>query len=231
MISIKYAGRFGNNLFQMSAASLLAKKFNQYIENPLDSIIKHENRPDETAHFGSIEVNNSNILDIYNSNTIDTNIVLNDYFQTKEIANLAYRNNTYIQDGPYIEDLIFIHIRLGDVNGSFSLDYNYYKNALNLLPAKKIVISTDSPGDELIQRLMGDFGAVLFKETPQNTILFASSCQYKILSSGTFSWWIGFLGEYFHRDKHNRITICPSMSRFTRAWHGDIFPMFDWVVF
>jgi hypothetical protein len=46
----------------------------------------------------------------------------------------------------------------------------------------------------------------------------------KVLSLGTFSWWIGFL-----RSKSRKHTIfCPDVDKY-KKWHGDIFPMKGWV--
>lgn len=103
-------------------------------------------------------------------------------------------------------------------DGNRFLNINYYEEALS--GTKKGFISSDSLNDDLIHTLSSKFFLQKFENSPEETIIYASRFSNKILSLGTFSWWIGFLGN-------QNSVICPNQSKYPK-WHGDIFPILDW---
>lgn len=229
MIYIKYNGRLGNRLFQMSAAAFLSKKLKQKIINPIKHIIDFENNEPLFDYSENLIVNDHNILDIYSHKDIKKNLILDDFFQDHSIVQKFIEHNRYKKNEKLISDSTFMHIRLGDIKNLFSLDYSYYRLCLDKIGSDKLIISSDSPEDTMIKKLCEEFNGKVLQLDPVETIMFSASCKRKILSHGTFSWWIGFLGNIFYADQ-GLTTICPSENRMPKKWHGNIFPMFDWVV-
>ena len=120
-----------------------------------------------------------------------------------------YNNNNHV----------FIHIRLGDVP-HHNPGYNYYYKALSKLVFDKGYISSDSPSHYTCKSLMRAFPTLeLFTNTEVNTIQFASTCKYVVLSHGSFSFTIG----NFAFD--SSVYYPPYM---TTMWHGDMFCVPEW---
>lgn len=203
MISVKYEGRFGNNLFQFATAKVVADKLELNISNPFDTrILSHKN--------------------IFPPDTGD-DIHFNGFFQTQEVVkNFSELDFLKIEN----REGAFVHVRLGDLlqshakSGNRFMDQEYYERAIE--DSTGGYISSDSPDHPIVQRLMEKYNLTLFNDSPENTIIFAAGCSKKVLSLGTFSWWIGYLGN------QNEV-ICPD-SRKCVEWHGNIFPQQGWNV-
>lgn len=225
MIHVRWKGRFGNHLFQASCANFLSKKFKQEISHDWKFILNQNKNFENKIRNKSIIVTNENIEEIFNNNVNEYNIILDDYFQTRFCIDKFIEFNSYQNSSQEMLDATFVHVRLGDTKNLFSLDYEYYKDAINLARSDNIIISSDSPSDEIVTRLVEEFDAVTFSDTEVNTILMGANCRNRVLSLGTFSWWIGFLGNIFWED--GIYTVSPNMNR-VKKWHGDIFPMFNW---
>lgn len=227
MITINYRGQYGNNLFQLSAANLISKKCNKPIVSEIRSNIlkihQPENDVDETTE---IVVNDTNFINLYKDSKLNChNIILEGFFQRPEIICEFIKHNEYFTDqNP--KDNTFVHIRLGDfVKNGMSLEYSFYEKALSKTNTENIIIATNDESHYIVKKTLDKYDASLIKDTPENTILFGASCQNKVLSLGTFSWWIGFLGNILH-GKFVETTICPDHKRHNL---GRIFPMFDWI--
>lgn len=201
MVSIKYEGRFGNNLFQFAAAKVVADKLGLNISNPLDTkILPHQN--------------------VFDKDTGD-DIYFNGFFQTQIIAgHFSELNFLKIEN----REEMFIHARLGDLLQPHSQDGNrfmsleYYEKAIG--DSSGGYISSDSPDHPIVKTLVDKYNLKLFNDSPENTIIFAAGCSKKVLSLGTFSWWIGYLGN-------QKEVICPNPLNFPK-WHGNIFPQQGW---
>lgn len=201
MVAIKYEGRFGNNLFQFAAAKFIADKMGLNISNPLATkILPHEN--------------------IFSPDTGD-DVNLNGFFQSQEVV----RNFSSL---PFLKienrEGLFVHVRLGDLlqphsqNGDRFMSQDYYERAIG--GSIGGYVSSDSPDHPIVKGLIEKYNLQLFNDSPENTIIFAAGCSKKVLSLGTFSWWIGYLGN------QNEV-ICPD-SRNCVVWHGNIFPQQGW---
>lgn len=198
MVKINYQGRFGNNLFQFATAMVISDNLNLRIENPLQqSILPYDDRGIPTDEGDEI--------------------VVNGFFQTPAmVANFKNLNFSPIEE----KEGTFVHIRLGDLlenrsqAGSRFASADYYRKAL--MGSNGGYISSDSPDDPIIKELCAEYNLELYQDTPENTMLFGAAFSKKVLSLGTFSWWIGFLGN------QNNV-ICPNPLDFPK-WHGDIFP-------
>lgn len=227
MISINYKGLFGNKLFEVSVANFLSKKHNQEINTNWNKFLKINKPSNPTKTSGQIIVNDKNIEEVFNTENLTHDLVLDDFFQTKFCTQKFIEYNEYENTVDSLIDATIIHMRLGDVKANnMSIEYDYYDEAIQKIENKKIFITSDSPHDEMLQRLAKEHNAEVYTDTKENTIMFAANCKNKILSAGSFSFWIGFLGSHFLKDQ-NGITICPKRDR-SVVWYGDIFPAFDW---
>lgn len=227
MITINYQGRYGNNLFQYMTSCLLSKKFHQEIQNPmLTNIIKYSNETSSNNYNGNIEVGDENILKIIKKEKLDSNIILNGFFQFPEIIELfEYNRNYFTNDIDTKKSQVFLHVRLGDLlQDNYSnrryMSLEYYQNILKNISFDSGFISSDSMNHYIIDNLKSEFNLEEFNNNEENTILFASAFEYKILSLGTFSWWIGFLGC---QDN----VFFPSSSKY-KKWHGNIHNNKNW---
>ncbi|MFZ9376582.1 MAG: alpha-1,2-fucosyltransferase [Candidatus Fonsibacter ubiquis] len=228
MIQIKYEGRLGNKMFQYAAAYILSKKHNQKIESELPGYPCKENKDaKEKIYTTSIQIKNDNYQKTFNQTSIDSNLILNDYFQTSEFVNLHKKELKQCFDSN--EDPIdgtIIHYRIGDLirhhDGKALTKIEYFEKCLQYIKNKdNIYITTDSPEHENIKYLVKNYNMEIINKSPADTIKFSSRFKNKILSLGTFSWWIGFLG-----NKESNV-FCPIQKEYV-DWLGDIYVFENW---
>lgn len=206
MIEISYQGRLGNNLFQYGRALCDSIESDNCISNPLDTKI-----------FKNINLKHST----------QKNYTQNGYFQDEETISKFIKYNDKIFNKVDAEDGLFVHVRLGDLANNLptgrSCDIDYYEKCINNIEQSKgpRYISSDSPNSKIVIDLINKFNLKLFQASSEETIIFASKFKNKILSMGTFSWWIGFLGA---QDN----VYFPDQSKY-RIWHGDIFIFDNWI--
>lgn len=227
MITIKYNGRLGNKMIMYAIAHIFSKRFNQKIcsELPGYPCLINKNAYD-VKHQIDIEINTGNIFSIYSEESVDKNLVINDFFQSREIA--LYFKDDFIkcfEDKNY--DLInatIIHYRIGDLstlyNGEAMIGLPYYEKCLSYIKEGPIYITSDSPDHDNVKYLIDKYDIRLLDLNPQETINYASKFKNKILSLGTFSWWIGLLG--------NQNNIYYPVQKNYYNWFGDIFVYDNW---
>jgi len=227
MIKINYQGRYGNNLFQYFTALIFSQKFNQSIENPLsnnllkfaNNLLKSNFNKNIHNYENDLIINDDNIYNLLKEKNVEKNLILDGYFQNRVILNfLKFNKKIFFHEGE-VKKGTFVHVRLGDIiNDEACCKIEYYQKALQGLSGG--YISSDSPNDNIVKQLSNEFNLEIFESSPEETIIFGSQFDNKILSLGTFSWWIGFLGN------QNNV-ICPVQKEY-REWHGDIFPILNW---
>jgi len=212
-------GRLGNQFFINVAASLLAEKHDLYIEyehgedvRPLFPLFVGERRYPTT-----MMVTDENYMDLYNRESIDTNLSFHDYFQSRNVTTLTHR---YVQSKvkrSYKQNKdCFLHVRLGDV-AKWNPGAKHYLDILATLNVDRVYLSTDSPDHPIAQQLLRH--ARLYEGSPIDTILFASFCCYVILSHGTFSGMIGYLA--------NESTVYFVKESEKTSWDFDVNGKFD----
>ncbi len=205
-------GRLCNQIIRNLSLSLLAKKYDLYVEySNFDNINNKlgiklfigNQKYDET-----IAINDDNYMhylknDVKNNKNFD---LMNGFFQDEEITTILFNHlkdnkDNIINKNNYRERYnnnndIFIHIRLTDVS-KFNPGIDYYIHCLNLIKYDNIYIGTDNFNDDLIKKLKNLYpNIIFFKEDPIKTIQFGSTCKNIILSHGTFSAIIGYIGFF-----------------------------------
>lgn len=244
MSSVKKRGRLGNQIIINLAISFIAKKNNLYVDYYDYKKIKKLGIDlfiGTNKHKKTIDLNENNYLEILNSDIkLETNINPNGYFQTKEISNMIYHYlNNDIMDNIKKENSfnnrynnnndIFIHIRLTDAT-RMNPGINYYLKAIEIVREKennnigKIYISSDDPNNKLIKDIIDKYNNIndvlIYTKEEIDTIQFGSTCKNIILSHGTFSAIIGYLGFYS--------SIYYPKFEINKMWHGDVFSIDNW---
>lgn len=229
-------GRLCNQIIRNLAMSILAQKFNLFVQYSFFGTINEE--LGIPLFVGTVNhkitklLTDDNFFDVLNNNTINYNLnPRRNYFQTKEISQYLYNHlrqskENIICKNPYKERYqnnndIFIHVRLGDAT-KFNPGLEYYLLVLKDLTFDNIFIASDSLDHDLITSLKKAYPiAQLVDKSPTKTIQFGSTCKYIILSHGSFSAIIGYLGFY-------SIVYYPKYERSPQVWCGDMFSIPDW---
>lgn len=218
-------GRLGNKLLQNVGISVLSQKYDlfpQYHDIPENNILKLN------LFYGNKKYENFKIytdFDLENllnsDDEIDHGIIFDGYFQFKCL--LLDKIDLINSIIPKIEitqkNKVFVHIRLGDVE-NINNGIDFYKNILNTISFNSGMISSDNLHHSIVRELSEEYNLDILDSSPIDTLLIASQFEHRILSGGTFSWWIGFLGN-------NSNVYCSREYKF----HGDIFVYPEWKYF
>jgi hypothetical protein len=146
-------------------------------------------------------------------------LYLREYFQLKKIKGKVVNKNIY-KDRYKLNNDVFIHVRLGDIENKWNNSFEYYDKILEKMEFITGYISSDTISSEICQKLIIKYNLNIIEENEEKTIMFASTCNNLILSGGTFSWLIAFLAFYskniyYPLDNKNK-------------WYGDIFIFPEW---
>ena len=214
-MSFTTGGGLGNQVIRAMALSEVAKKF--------DLEASYENHEQIQERLG-IQLFNGykNFQDtryVYNNDliylldvalNIDYNVSMSrDFFQSEELSDLYFKrlnNNNQKQiimnKNPFKERYqnnndIYIHIRLQDLS-KWTPDIQYYIKAIEQIGNYgTIYVSTDEEEHDLIQNLRKCYPSLkLMDKDIIETVQFASTCKYVILTFGTFSALIGWISYY-----------------------------------
>jgi hypothetical protein len=241
MLSYNVPGaRFGNYFFFNSFISFMSKKYNLKASyeyktqcEELGMELYSGSNTEQTMH---IFIHDDNFIK-YLTENIDihgfgVSIVKNTYFQTKEFV--LFLKNHYRQESVQTNIIdknkyknrynnnndLFVHVRLGDTT-HLNPGIDYYDNIISKITFTNGFISSDSKTNPIVQTLIHKHNLEFIETEEIETIQFASTCKHLILSNGTFSWLIGFLGFY-------STVYYPDPTR-TQKWHGDIFCIPEWI--
>ena len=231
-------GRLGNQIIRNIAASLLAQKHKFAVNYSSYEYISSLGIPlymTNNIYTETIRIGDADYINILNSNEINYNIsidvaycqtaeiikVIYDYIRCDEVKYLVMQNNPYKERYQNNNDC-FIHIRLGDIKGTYSLPMTYYLKTLDKIGIHNIdtiYISTniESVNDEFLTTLFDKYPdkIKLIVEDEIITMQYASTCKYLLLSQGTFSSCIGYMA-YFSQ------IYWPEMHK-DKIWCGDLF--------
>jgi len=225
MISITYAGRLGNNLFQYAAAYIFAKKFNFKISSDIvENIFDLPSLAGDATSNNIINVNDDNFMLLLESKLLEpAHYRFVGYYQNKdfilkyanEIKSLFKLNFTDIS-----KDEVFVAYRIGDIeNLRQMIPIEYYRKALQNINAKSGYITSDTLDHPNVIQLANEFNLKLYNNSPLEIINFAKNFNNLVLSEGSFSWWMGFLSNAKNIYYNER----------PRFWHGNMFVLPDWI--
>lgn len=224
-------GRLANRFFQNMAVHFIAKKYNikaNYLsESTFNEIgIEFYKEGGIQTHTTPVKMDETTFMDILTSEKKDCRIeYIFGYYQTKEFSLFLKQNMDWdkiLQHNLFkkrynTNDDVFIHVRLGDIV-HWNPGFQYYDSVLSSITFRTGFITSDSPSHPIVQSLIQKYKLLLFNKSETDTLMFGSTCKYLVLSNGTFSWLIGFLGKYstvyFPKMKH--------------VWHGNIFVFPEW---
>ena len=207
-------GRLCNQIIRNLALSILAEKYDLYVEysnyDNINNKLGIELFVGYKKYDKTVKINNNNYIDYFNNN-IENNAnfdVMSYYFQTEEITtilqtHLINKMNSIIDKNPYKERYknnndIFLHIRLTDAK-KWNVGIDYFIHCINSLIYDNIYVGSDNFDDDLIKKIKTLYPYVIFiDKNPIETIQFGSTCKNIILSHGSFSAVIGYLGFFSH---------------------------------
>ena len=222
---------FGNKLFLTSFAESYAIETGQPVFNWLvtdilhggdrDGVLSKDNKGVEWRHLPNIAVNDEEASIVGKG----TNLSSHEFHQTANDVELIKKHkNLVVKDFGHREG-VFVHVRAPDKNRRWKNrvpGVEYYKKALSASCSG--YVSSNDPNHPTVRYLLDHFDLKIYEKglhDPEDSIIFGSTFDNKVLSLGTFSWWIGFIGN------QNNV-ICPNPSNYTK-WHGPIFEqMKEW---
>ena len=235
--TIYHNGRLGNQIFRNVAMSIVAKKHNLYVDYSNSNLITELLGIDLFIGLNQYEgtkiLTDHNYFEILNLNSIDYNLNPNqDFFQSKEISDLTYKyinsfKNNIILKNPFKEryennnDLV-VHIRLTDAF-KMNVGLEYYLKLINKIEYNTLYIATDEINHSFISEIKSLCKNVEILEYDEiKTFQFASTCKNIILSHGSFSAIIGYLGFF------SKIYYPDYRMAVGGIWNGDIFSQEGW---
>ena len=229
-------GRLCNQIFRNLCVNFLAKKHNLYVGYSSYNLIKSlgiDLYIGENKYTHIENLTDDNFFNILEKDNIDYNIdPNNNYFQTKDISYFLYN---YLHSENIKENImnmnvfnkrynnnndIFIHIRLTDAS-DFNSGVEYYLNLIKQIKntESNIYIASDDINHQIIKDIVCIYpNSVVLNYNEIKTIQFGSTCKNIILSQGSFSCIIGYLGFFS--------TIY--YPKYKKMWHGDIFSIEGW---
>ena len=236
-------GRLGNQIFRNIAVSIVSEKQNLLVNYSSLKLIKSLGIPlfSGTRTFKKnkeINLRDDNYFEILSKprESIESNLQPNySYFQTNLISNFIYN---YLRSQEIRDKIMecnpfktcydnnsdcFIHIRLTDVaNKNPGIDY--YLKALAQVPnieSETVYIASDDVEHSIIKSIVSKYPkTVIVKDNEIRTIQFGSTCKHIILSHGSFSAVIGYLGFFSH-------IYYPKYDS-GNMWYGDMFSIPGW---
>ena len=214
-IAIQGGGLLCNKTIRNLALSLVAKKHNLHAEYADYDLVNNKLGiklfRGTKKYNRTINIKSNSYINTLNKNSINYNLNFShDYFQSQEIIDVIYKHlrsdeqkSSIKKKNPFNDRYnnnndLFIHIRLGDiVKNKFSLHSDYYLNGIKNISFDKLYIASDTLGHLLIKKIKMNYpDAVLVDKNPVQTIQFGSTCKNILLSHGSFSAIIGYLGFY-----------------------------------
>ena len=209
-------GRLCNHIFRFCAISVIAKKHKLHVNYHLSKyksirdlgiILYSSDTKKEGSRPNLID---ETMLELYNSNEKIGGLTNyhNKFFQTKSCADLIFEyirsdesKKSIIDKNPYKDRYnnnndCYVHVRLHDAR-RWNPGLSYYFQVLDDLKFDKLYISSDQPGDSIVQEIKKRYdNSEILTKSEIETIQFASTCKNVVLSHGTFSGIIGYLSFY-----------------------------------
>lgn len=220
MVEVIWHGRLGNRMIQYSVGLILAERLKVKLINPVEEICNNQNYYSDffdcvNVRRGSYElIITDPIINVDDNFLLDIPIVLTPGHY--KVDGSCQINDLLIEYTSCLRDIfnfkqpitpksgVWVHARLGDVPEQSSGTLEYYRKALSQLNCKEGVIATDatSINSQLVQTLQKEFNLSINIDTPIKTLSESRNYSTKVLSSGTYSWWMGMLvdGDVIYYD-------------------------------
>jgi hypothetical protein len=229
-------GRLCNHVIRNLGISIVAEKFNLCVEYGYAEEIAQLGIPlysGTNRYPTTTEITDRNYFDIYNKPTHESNLHLGQtYFQTREITNFIYKHlrlpavqTQIVSANPYKDlynqnDDMFVHIRLTDTE-QHNPGIHYYLNTISAIRHERLYIASDDQCHSFIRTICSTYpDAIVVNKDSVQTILFGSTCRHIVLSHGSYSAVIGYLG--FYSAVHYPVYESGKM------WYGDMFSIPNW---
>lgn len=228
---VKPVGRLGNQIIRAIAVSMIAEKMGIRVQYSSHYAIQQLGIPlysDKKTYRNTVDLTDENYNTLYETPPMANLNPGELCFQTQMITTKikAYlnrhqhsiRNKNPFQNRYNHNNDVFIHIRLGDV-AQYNPGLSYYKKAIEECASYGIIyLSTDEPSHLIVQELQKYSNITLLSYDEIQTIQFGSTCRFIILSHGSFSAVIGYMGflSMVYYPPH------------THRWYGDMFSIDGW---
>jgi hypothetical protein len=228
MVEIKTSGgRLGNQMFEYAFGRIIAEELGYKLIHNLN-LLQPFNLPSINGksfntteqYIDGLNFYSDNLLNEIIGNKNDRKITLHGYFQKycyikpykEKIKNWFHLDK---EDVYFDDTTVGIHLRKGDLtycNQWMDMDDSYYLNILERENFDKIIITSDTPDYPLIKNIISKYKNVaLFNADTLSTLKVFSCFKNLILSNGTFSWWMAFLGNpkkvYMKNFIHDSINL------------------------
>ena len=229
-------GRFCNQIIRNLAVSLVAEKNDLHVTYSSYDAIKALGINlfcGSKSYENTIDLRDDNYFSLYNTEVASNLDSYGSFFQTREITNFLYQHlrsdpvkQSIISSNPFQlrygnNNDLCVHIRLGDVI-KHNPGVRYYVKTISDIKFDDIYIATDSKEHPIVKKVIEFFPKATFIEYDEvRTIQFASTCKNLVLSHGSFSAMIGYLGFFS--------TVNYPEYETGKMWHGDMFSIDGWV--
>ena len=233
-------GRLGNQIFRNLAVSIIAEKFDLFVDYSSYDIIKSlgiDLYIGKNKHAKTIKLTDDNYFQILASDQLQYNVYANNnYFQTKDITNMIYTylhkeriyetiiNRNQFKDRYNNNNDVFMHIRLTDVANN-NPGPIYFLKVMSIIGGfDRIYIASDDYNHPYIKQITNTYpNSVLFRNDEVNTIKFGSTCKHIILSHGSFSAVIGYFAKGTDSFANQQSNIYYAKYDKRTMWYGDMF--------
>lgn len=237
-VHINYYGGLGNNILMYLMGQYIAEKYNLLFDNKIQNINDHGSSnfydcfdvlyfSGSETHSETLKVTDDNIIDFLKNEKINSNIILDGFFQSPEILKdlkIVSHYKKYIRPKEASGFDLFVHIRLGDIKFKYSLPYEYYDEQIQKIKYQTGIIATDTPYDDVVSKLSKKYNIPVLNATPANTMQIGTYCKNLVLSAGTFS----YLTALYSKESTVYYIDNPTMKRYFNidSWGPDIFLSF-----
>jgi hypothetical protein len=215
MISVKYLGRTGNQLFQYVMARILAEKTGMSMKcQPITGFNISNNLQGLTLQGDRLTLKR-HVIDIESAVIHKGPIHLEGYFQRSSYY-IPYRKKIigeWIDVSKNIKELfghvvktklfsmpsesdLCMHIRLGDYHShGYTISFDHYVKMIDAFDYDRLWIFTDSPNDRFLTQFSYLKPTVISSNNHVLDWYFFSKFRNMIISQSSYSWWAAFFSN------------------------------------
>lgn len=216
MITVKYLGRTGNQLFQYAMARILSEETGMSMScPPIYGFDIQENITGRNPQGNNVLTLKRHIVDIESALKHNGPIHLEGYFQRSSYY-LPYREKLtqewigvseeikllfdHMVSSRYIdmpdESDLGVHIRLGDYHShGYTITTDHYMKMINSFNHERIWIFTDSPSDPFISCFSHLKPIIVCTDNYVLDWYYFSKFRNMIISQSSYSWWASFFSN------------------------------------